>query len=128
MQTVKKLREIFRRLQADPSDAWEVCSAIKDFKGYGYNLKNFSLIYFPVALIMSASSGGTGSRQSYNVSMGAPRKQHMSSETLNLLVQRDKIQADAWWNGNHFGRKLYDLMREDGRKLDAVAITSNRCG
>ena len=127
MQTVKKLREIFGRLKKDPSDAWEVCSAIKGFKGYGSNLKNFSLIYFPVSLIMSASSGGTGPRQCYNVSMGAPRKQHMSSETLNLLVHRDKIQADAWWNGNHFGRKLYDLLPDDGRKLGAVAITSNRC-
>jgi hypothetical protein len=127
MQSVSRLKEIWKRLQKNPEDIWEICESIRGFLGLGFNRKNFALLYFPVEQLQAASSGGTGAMFCYNISMGAPRKQHMSPATLRLLLNRDLIAAEGYWNGNFFGKKLFDLLSEEEQDLGAVAITSNRC-
>ena len=51
----------------------------------------------------------------------------MLPATLQLFVQRDLITSQGFWNGNYFGKKIFNLLGSEAQKLGAVAITHNRC-
>lgn len=129
LPSVRQLRGAWSALQdrADPGHAWDACAALPGFRGDGFSLKNFGLLYFRISELDARSTGGVGAKRCYNVAMGAARLQKMSDETLALLVNRDMMAADHFWNGNFLGRAVFEQLRDHERKLGAVVLTSNRC-
>ena len=129
LPTVTQLRGAWAALQdrGDPECAWNACATLRGFRGDGFNLKNFGLLYFTNAELAARSTGGIGAKRCYNIGMGADRNQRMSEESLALLVHRDMIAASHFWNGNFLGRAVFDQLCDHEKKLGAVMLTSNRC-
>ena len=138
LPNIKQLRGVWKRLagpsagsadpRLDPKHIWNVLATMPYFRGEGYNLKNFGLLFFTEIEMDAHSSGGSGPRRSYNVSNGSSRMAHMSNETLDFLVNRDKVAfATYYYNGNYLGGYTYSRLLPHERNIGAIVVTSNRC-
>lgn len=138
LQKIKQLGGVWKRLtvpsagrtdpRLDPQHVWSVLGTMPHFKGEGYSLKNFGLLFFKEMEMDAHSSGGSGPRRSYNVSNGSSRIAHMSNETLEFMVNRDKVAFYTYYfNGNFLGGYTYRRILPHERNIGAVVVTSNRC-
>ena len=101
---------------------------MKNFKGEGFNLKNFTLVYFSHDDLDAFITGGSGPKQSYSVANGRARLTPMADDTFNMLVERDVIAFNThYWNGNYFGAKVFQSMHDQEQRVGAVFVSSNRC-
>lgn len=124
---MKDLRVTWEKIRGG-EDIWVACSRLSGFKGEGFNLKNFALLYFTPEQLDGFSSGGSGPKRSYNISHGQNRLAPMTEASLSLLCQKDVIAFNStYWNGRFFGGKVFNQLLAHERRIGAVVVIANRC-
>ena len=127
--TVRQLKDVWSKITSckEPCHIWQHCRQLPGFRGEGYSLKNFALLFFSNEQMQIHSSAGIGAKRCYNVANGARRVAPMGEETLQLMVNRDRVLAAHFWSGNFLGSGVFNQLEHHERDLGAVVLTSNRC-